>query len=124
MGLKVGNVLQLKIGTLARTNTTGKALFTLPAGAVVVGVRVFGANSDAETSATLTLQSRPVSGSSSAATFATVDGKATVNGATAATLLGIAYKRQSEPVTVTALYAEVGTASTVGGNWNVVVEYI
>lgn len=122
MGIKIGNVLQIKAGTVARTDTTSKAVFTLPANAMVIGVRAFGVNSDSATSATLTLESRPIS-SSTVTTFATVNAKATAAGATAATLAGIAFARQAEPVQVTVKYSEVGAAST-GGSWTVAVEYL
>lgn len=124
MPIKVGNVVQIKSGTIARTNTTDTAIFTLPANAQIIGMRAHGANSDAGTSATLTFKSRPVDGSSAAASFGTINAKSTVTGAVQATLIGAAYNRQSTPVQITCAYSESGTASTVGGAWTVSVEYI
>lgn len=124
MGIKTGNVIQVKSATLARTDTSAKVLFNLPPNAQVIGIRAFGTNSDAGTSATLTLKSQPVDGSSAAASFGTMNAKATAAGAVAATLLGIAYTRQSSAVQITGLYAETGTASTAGGSWTVTVEYL
>jgi hypothetical protein len=124
MSIKVGNVVQAKVGTVARTNTSAKPLFILPPNAMVVSVRALGANSNAGTSATITLKSRPVDGSSAAATFATVDALDTVNGAHAATLTGITFDRQSDPVHITAEYAEAGIASSAGGPWSLIVEYL
>jgi hypothetical protein len=124
MGIKIGNVKQVKAGTLARTDTSAKALFSLPANAMVIGISAFGTNSNAATSATITLKSRPVDGSSAAASFGTLDAKATSAKAVGATLLGIAFARQSMPVYITAEYAEEGTASTAGGDWTILVEYL
>ena len=123
MGIKNGNVVQCKVGTVARTDTAAKQVFVLPANSMVIGVRAFGANSDSATSATLTLKSRPADGSTAAATFATINAKSTVNGATAATLVGIAFDRVGQPQHVTFEYGEVGAATT-GGAWTVVVEYL
>jgi hypothetical protein len=124
MGIKNGNVVQAKVGTVARTNTSDKYCFMLPANAMVIGVRVIGANSDSATSATLTFKSRPVDGSAAAATFATVDAKNTVNGQNdAASMTGIAFSRTALPVHITAAYSESG-AATVGGEWTFMVEYL
>lgn len=123
MGIKVGNVIQAKVGTLARTNTTSKQLFTLPANAMIIGVRAFGPNSDSLTSATITFETQPIN-STTKTTFATINAKTTAAGADdAATMAGAAYVRQSTPVFVNALYSESGAAS-VGGDWNLVVEYL
>ena len=123
MAIKSGNILQCKVGTLARTDTANKALFALPANAMVIGVRAFGPNSDSATSATLTLQAVPTAGGT-AATFATVDAKATAASKNdPASMAGIAYDRQSTPVYVFGAYSEVGAAAT-GGAWTVVVEYL
>lgn len=121
--LKLGNVIQAKIGTISRTNTTAKQLFSLPAGAMVIGIRAFGAN--CENAATLTLATQPTN-STTLTTLATIDGAATAAGKNdAASLAGIAYDRQSTPVYVTGKWAEATTnTSTQGGPYSVVVEYL
>lgn len=121
MAIKNGNIKQAKVATAAYTNTTAKALFTLPAGAMVTGVTVF-ANTAAAggTSGSLTIKSRPVSGATAAAAFATV---ADAYSSLVPTLAGIAFNRQPEPVYVTATYAD-GTGTANAGNWTVVVEYL
>ena len=124
MGIKVGNVLQVKVGTVARTDTSAKQIFTLPPNVMITGISAFGVNSDAATSATLTFKSRPIDGSSAAASFGTINAKATAAKGTAATLTGIAFARQSSHQVITVEYAEAGTASTVGGDWTVLVEYL
>jgi hypothetical protein len=120
--LKAGNIIQAKTGTVARTNTTSKFLFTLPANAMVIGIRTFGAAPD--NAQTLTLESR-VGDSTSVATFATVAVGTTAVYNNDATLSGIAYDRQSTPVYVTGKWAEATTnTSTSGGPFSVAVEYL
>lgn len=123
MGIKVGNVIQAKVGTVARTDTSAKVLFVLPADAMIVGVRMFGTASDAGTSATVTLKNKPFD-TGTAATFATADAKTTTGTVAAGSLSGIAYSRIGIAQHITAEYAEVGDASTAGGSWTVVVEYL
>ena len=121
MGIKVGNIIQAKAATVAYTDSTAKAVFTLPANAMVVRVTAF-ANTAAAggTSGSLTIKSQPVDGTSAAAAFATI---ADVYSSLSPTLAGIAYNRQSTPVYVSAIYADTsGTANA--GNWTVVVEYM
>lgn len=121
--LKPGNIIQAKTGTIARSNTTAKQLFTLPAGSMPIGIRAFGPN--CENAATLTLATQPTN-STTLTTLATIDGAATAAGKNdAATLAGAAYDRQSTPVYVTGKWAEATTnTSTAGGPYSVVVEYL
>jgi len=124
MALKVGNVQQAKAGTVARTDTAAKTVFTVPAGAMIYRVLAQGAAADSATSSTVTFQARPIS-SATAATFGTCDVK-TAGIETAgrnATLSGIALNRLSEPYVITAAYSETGAAST-GGPWTFLVEYL
>ena len=123
MGIKVGNVIQAKVGTVARTNTSAKTLFVLPADAMIVGIRMFGTASDAGTSATVTLKNVPFD-TGTAATFATADAKTTTGAVTTGSLSGIAYSRVGIAQQITATYVEDGTASTAGGDWTIVVEYL
>lgn len=123
MGIKIGNVIQSKVGTVARTDTSAKTLFVLPADAMIIGVRMFGTASDAGTSATVTLQNKPFD-TGTAATFATADAKTTTGSVAAGSLSGIAYSRVGIAQHITAAYAETGDASTAGGSWTVVVEYL
>lgn len=123
MGLKNGNVIQAKTGTIARTDTGEKVLFTLPANAMIIGIRAFGVAS--ENASTITLATNPPT-STTKTTFATIDGTACAAGENdAATLAGAAYDRQSTPVFVTGKWAEATTnTSTAGGPYSVVVEYL
>lgn len=123
MGLKPGNVIQAKTGSIARTDTSAKKLFTLPAGAMPIGIRAFGPVS--ENASTITLGTQPIN-STTVTTFATIDGTACAAGENdAASLAGAAFSRQSEPVYVTGTWAEATTnTSTAGGPYSVVVEYL
>lgn len=123
MALKLGNVVQGKVGTVARTDTANKFLFTLPAGVMISDGRAFGVNSDSATSATLTIQVRPVDGSAAAATVMTFDAKATAANARQATATGVFMTRLSQPYHVYAAYSENGAAST-GGDWTVIVKFM
>jgi hypothetical protein len=42
MAIKLGNVVQAKVGTVTYLNSTAKALFTLPANAMVIGITAIG----------------------------------------------------------------------------------
>lgn len=123
MGIKTGNVIQSKFGTIARTTTTATVIFELPPQAMPIGLRAFGTNSDASTSATITVSTQPLN-STSATTLGTVNAKATGAGATQATLAGAAYTRQSNAVLVKAVYAEAGDASSNGGPYTVAVDFV
>ena len=122
--IKKGNIIQAKVGTVSRTDTSSTFLFTLPSQAYVVGIRAYGATPDQ--SQTLTLESRlGSSGSTSVATFATVTMSSSGGYTANPTLSGISYDRQSEPVYVTGKWAEATTnTSTAGGPFSVVVEYL
>jgi hypothetical protein len=125
MAIKIGNIVQAKVGTVAFSDSTAKSLFTLPANAMIIRVSALGTIASGGTSGTYTLKSRPVSGASAAATFATVD----AYGATIATiplsasLAGIAMSRQSEPQHISVIYAD-GTGTATAGNVTLVVEYL
>ncbi|MBV5327102.1 MAG: hypothetical protein JZU65_05605 [Chlorobium sp.] len=123
MALKPGNVIQAKTGTIERTDTTAKQLFTLPPNAVIIGIRAFGPVS--ENASTLTMAAQPTD-STTATTFATIDGTACAAGENdAATLAGAAFTRQAKSVYVTGKWEEATTnTSTSGGPYSVVVEYL
>lgn len=121
MAIKVGNVIQAKVGTIAGnvdTASAPKTLFTLPANAMVIGVRAFGANDSGKV---ITIKSQPTNGASAAAAVATIDAGATAAGKNdAASMAGISYARQAFPVYITC-YADSTDANK---SWTVVVEYL
>jgi len=113
-------VVRCARGSVARTNTTAKALFTLPAGAIITRVALWAAvASDAETTAVVS-----VGKSGSAAAYLDtqdVQSAAGVVDTGAKITLG---SIGASAVAVQAIYAETGTASTTGGPWDVYVEYV
>ncbi|MGN6812552.1 MAG: hypothetical protein ACTHMP_16940 [Thermomicrobiales bacterium] len=112
-----------KVASVTRTMTTATTLFTLPADAQLIGLTINGAAvSNAGTTATLSIGKVGGNGHDYLNGF-------DVNGATgsgqqvpsAATLPSAALTADTG---ITATYAETGTASTSGGPWQVVVEYV
>lgn len=123
MAAKPGNIVQVKTGTFARTDTTKKVICTLPAQSQILSIVVYGTASDAGTSAVMdigngTTDNAIVSGYS----VKTNAGRSEVTG-TAAQAAYFANKI-ADRITVTAKYTESGTTSTTGGPWTVVVGYI
>jgi hypothetical protein len=125
MAIKLGNVVQAKVGTVAYNDSTAKTLFTLPANAMVIRIRAIGTIASGGTSGTYTVRSRPVSGSSAAATLGVVDAYATSIATIPqdASLAGIANARVSEPQYITVTYVD-GVGVATAGNVTLVVEYL
>lgn len=126
MAIKVGNVVQAKVGTATYLNTAAKVVFTLPTNAMIIGVRVFGTASDATTTGVLTLSNIPFSTGTPAA-FAVVDVKTALSAVTGlfavTSLSGIAFTKVGESQQITATYSETGTAAAAG-SFTFVVEYL
>lgn len=119
-----GKSVQARIFQIARTETTGTLKLRLPADATILDFTIAGAASDAATTAVVKI------GSTSTATefVASQDVKGggtfirpTVTGTAVDQLENIPLGADKE---VWALYAETGTASTVGGPWKVVVYFV
>jgi hypothetical protein len=127
MAIKNGNVIQAKTGTATFANTTGKDVFTLPAGAMIVGVRCFGTVSNGDGSNTLVLRTRP-QGSTTNTDFVSIDAKTALSGVTGLFAIttyvaATSYVRVSTPVTVSAIFSDGGSTSTTG-SYTFVVEYL
>ena len=116
-----GRKVVVHTGSVARTDTTAKELFTLNPGDIPIRVEVYsGTASDAGTAATLSI------GSTGNATYFVA-----AMGLTATTITsgGVGQSIPSSAAnlgsalefvtTVTGTYAEGGTASTAGGPWQV-----
>lgn len=115
----------IKLMQVSRTDTVASVKMVFPAAASLY--RIYfngGTNSDAGTTATVTLT---VANNTGTVSTGTVDVKA--NGTTSA-IIQMSNLPLIEPLplqgdyTVTAVYAETGTASTAGGPWKIAVEYI
>ncbi len=114
-------VVMSKFATIARTDTTAKSLFTLPAGAVVVGVESYWtANSDAGTTATFSVGKSGGTGAEYVSAVSVKTGASTRNLHSSANLYAAA---GATDTIITGIYAETGTASTTGGPINVRVDY-
>lgn len=118
-----GRNLVAFVGSIARTDTSAKRLFRLPAGSIPVALQYSSpAASDAGTTATISVGQ---SGGTGTEYLATQDVKTAGTGrgqqfpaGPSATLLGAI---QASAVDVTGVYAESGTASTTGGPWVVTI---
>lgn len=110
-----------KIGSVARTDTAAKNLFTIPANAIVTEVRIWTATlSDAGTTATVSV------GKTGSNTFFV--NAFDVKGGTAKaqnrpTCANLQASVGSAAIQVVGIYAETGGASTTGGAFFVAVEY-
>ena len=133
MSLKIKNIKQVKLATVTRSNTTIKAVGTLPASAQIVGVSVFGKTaSDAATTATVKLSSRVSDGSAAAQDLtAAIDVKGAnglqiLSGASNLAVANVLYlpNASSKPQHLLVTYAETGGASTTGGPWYFIIDYI
>lgn len=115
-----GSIAHVSTATVARTDTSAKNLFTLPANAVITSIKIYGTvGSDAGTTATLVVGK---TGTANAyMTSHNVKGAAGVGLVVAAeTIVGTV---GASAVQVTGTYAETGGAATTGGPFTVIVEY-
>jgi hypothetical protein len=112
------------IGSIARTDTAAKTLFTLPAGFIPTNILVAAtANSDAGTTATISVGTV---GGAQTDFLNAIDVKAAGTGkgsqkpvASGSVWFGVPLAAAK---VVTGIYAETGGASTTGGPWLVIVE--
>lgn len=115
------------IGSIARTDTSAKVLFTLPAGFIPLTIDVSSvAASDAGSTATISVGK---SGGTGAELLATYDVKTAAKGKgsnrpdnSGSAAYGASVG--TSPYVVTGVYAETGGASTTGGPWVVKIEGI
>ena len=125
MAIKNGNVIQAKTGSLTYTTPVNTVVFTLPSGAMPIGVRIFGTASNAATTGVLTFKNIP-SDTGVAATFAVADVK-TATGNTGLFAItaysGVAFTRVTVSQTITVSYTETGGAASAGA-WTFVLEYL
>ena len=120
-GTGMGSVVHSQHNTIARTDTSAKTLFTLPANAVIVGLRVYVSTaSDAGTTATLSVGKSGAQTAYLNAQDVKGAGTGVIAAGAAATLGSIG----SSQVTVTGIYAETGGASTTGGPFLVLIDYV
>lgn len=114
-----------KTFTLARTDTVADVKAVLPASATIMDFRIYGPASNAATTATINL------GTTVAATeILNAQDVKTAGGLVRPTTSVQSFVPNLEPVPwvgdiqIWAKYAETGTASTLGGPWVVMIDYI
>lgn len=114
----------VKAFAINRTDTTASVKCVLPADATIIDVRVIStAVSNAGTSATVSVGIPGTNGYFvSGLDVKTSAGKLNTTGAT--NLLNLENIPQGPDIQITGVYAETGTASTAGGPFYVVVEYV
>lgn len=116
-----------KLFSVSRTDTTSTVKCVLAADSSIIGVKFFGStDSDAGTTASVTIT---VSNNTGTVSTGSVDVKA--NGATTAEVqmtnlpnLEDVPAFMNGDLVISATYAETGTASTTGGPWFVLVEFV
>lgn len=123
----VGKTVETKLFQVPRSQTTNTLEAVLPAAASILGFRLYQVTaSNAATTAVVTIDD-----GSDTAFYATVDVKGSAVGTVYVNAKNVP---QLEPGTglsfpvkdrkIFAKYAETGTASTTGGPWNILVEYV
>ena len=118
-----GRTVVAFVGTVARTDTTAKSLFVLPAACIPLAVQYSSvAASNAATTATLSVGKSGGTGveylnAADVKTAATGAGQVNPNGPAASLLGQITAASQN----VTGIYAETGAASNTGGPWVVTI---
>ena len=123
-GTPVGRTVQLRIGTVARTDTTAKFLFTLPKYAWISDVQLLTATaSNAGTTATVSVGTTSASSNELVLAQDVKTAAGYIDPTTTAVAAGY-YKNATADIPIYAIYAETGTASSTGGPWTVLVEYV
>lgn len=121
----VGKDVQVKAFTVARTDTASSLKLELPGDASILTViREGSVASDAATTATVTITVANNGGTVSSKAD-DVKGSGAVTGfVTMSNLPNLEPRPLTGDLTITAVYAETGTASTTGGPWNYIVTYV
>lgn len=113
-----------KIIEVSRTDTVASIKAMLPAQSSVIGFRFYpSVASDAGTTASVTLTIANNTGTISTGSV-DVKGTTTVSQVTMAGLPNIEPIPNTGDLKISAVYAETGTASTTGGPWKLVVEFV
>lgn len=118
-----GGIVTTYRNTLARTDTSAKTLFTLPANAIPIKLHYFSAAaSNAGTSANISVGKSGGTGTEylnaqDVKTASTGAGYVTPNSQT-----NMCSSIGTAPLNITGIYAESGTASSSGGPWNIMLD--
>lgn len=119
-----GRTVTSFVGSVARTDTSAKTLFTLPAGCIPTNI-LFAATAPSNAGTTATI-SVGISGGSGTAFLNAIDVKTAGTGGGSQKPTGSASAQFGVPLAaatvVNGVYAETGGASSAGGPWVVIVE--
>jgi hypothetical protein len=120
-----GREIQVKHIQVSRTDTASSVKAILPADAsIVYVVRQGSTASDAATTATVTLTAANNSGTVSSKADDVKGSGATTGFVTMSSLPNLTPTPLVGDITISAVYAETGTASTTGGPWNYLIAYV
>jgi hypothetical protein len=121
----VAKDVQAKVFQVARSETSSVVKLILPADATILSVVREGSTaSDAATTATVTITVANNGGTVSSKADDVKGSGATTGFVTMSSLPNAEPRPLNGDLTVSAIYAETGTASTTGGPWNYVVNYV
>lgn len=123
--IPAGKDLYIKAFSVARTTTAVTLLAVLPADASVVNVDMLGSsNSNAGTTAAVTVTVANNSGTISTGTVNVLTGGATTAPVNMTALPNLEPLPLNGDLRISAQYAETGAASSSGGPWTFVVYYV
>lgn len=110
---------------VARTETASVVKIVLPADATILAIaRCKGVASDAATTATVTITAANNSGTVSSAIDDVKTSGATAGAVQMSNLPNLEPIPLTGDITISAVYAETGTASTTGGPWKYIVHFV
>lgn len=120
-----GKEHQVKIFSIARTNTVSAVKVVLPADSSIINVWAYGSTaSDAATTASVTITAANNGGTISTGSYDVKTNGAVTGIVQMSNLPNLEPRPLNGDITISAVYAETGTASTTGGPWKFVVEYV
>lgn len=115
----------VKVFQVSRSNTTATLKAILPADSSITNIWFYkGTASDAGTSASVTITAANNSGTISTGSYDVKTNGATSGVVQMSNLPNVQPVPLTGDITISATYAETGTASTTGGPWNILVEYV
>lgn len=120
-----GKTHLVKVIQVSRTDTVASVKAQFPASSSFIAVRQYGSvASDAATTAAVTLTISNNTGTVSSGSADVKTNGATTNIVNMSNLPNLEPTPLTGDYTLTAVYAETGTASTTGGPWKFVIEFV
>lgn len=120
-----GKAPQYKVFQVSRTDTVSSVKAMLPAQASIISFVLYGSvASNAATTASVTITVTDNSGTVSTGAYDVKTSGAVTGFVQMSALPNIEPLPQNGDLKINVVYAETGTASTLGGPWKVAVEYV